>query len=65
MKWVKTHPDESKDFKATENWFSRFMKKKDLVFWQKTKIAQKLPADLEESNKEEDSKDFKVDVRTS
>lgn len=48
LKWAKTHPSESKDFKATVNWCSRFMKRKNLVLRQKTKIAQKLPADLED-----------------
>ncbi|KAG7163825.1 Pogo transposable element-like 8, partial [Homarus americanus] len=48
LKWSKTHPDESKNFKATANWCSRFMKRKNLVLWQKTKVAQKLPADLED-----------------
>ena len=35
-------------FTATRSWCSRFMKRNNLVLRNKTKIAQKLPADLEE-----------------
>lgn len=46
VKWGKAHPEASIDFKGTANWCSRFMKRKNLVLRQKTKIAQKLPVDL-------------------
>lgn len=48
LKWAKAHPDKSNNFTATVSWCSRFMKRKNLVLRQKTKIAQKLPADLDE-----------------
>ena len=47
LKWAKSNPDCCKDFKATVSWCSRFMARHDLVIRQKTKISQKLPADLE------------------
>ncbi|KAG7165833.1 Pogo transposable element-like 4 [Homarus americanus] len=47
MKLAKSNPDTGKDFKATRGWCSRFMNRKGLVLRQKTKIAQKLPHDLE------------------
>lgn len=36
------------DFKGTAGWCSRFLNRHDLVLRQKTKIAQKLPEDLED-----------------
>lgn len=48
IKWAFENPALAKDFKATASWCDRFMKRRDLVLRQKTKIAQKLPADLEE-----------------
>lgn len=36
------------DFKGTISWCSRFLKRNDLVLRQRTKLAQKLPEDLEE-----------------
>ena len=35
------------EFKGTVSWCSRFMHRHDLVIQQKTKIAQRLPKDLE------------------
>ncbi|KAG7158992.1 Pogo transposable element-like 36 [Homarus americanus] len=46
LKWAKQNQEHSKDFKATASWCSRFMERSNLVLRQKTKIAQKLPADL-------------------
>lgn len=48
VKWAIKNPDLATNFKATAAWCSRFMKRRDLVLRQKTKIAQKLPDDLEE-----------------
>ena len=48
LKWAKSNPSKSENFKATASWCSTFMKRNDLVLRQKTKIAQKLPAELEE-----------------
>ena len=36
------------DFKGPISWCSRFLKRNDLVLRQRTKLAQKLPEDLEE-----------------
>ena len=36
------------NFKGTVGWCTRFLKRNDLVIQQKTKIAQKLPEDLED-----------------
>lgn len=47
LQWAKSNPDHSNNFKATISWCSRFMERHDLVLRQKTKIAQKLPADLD------------------
>lgn len=47
MKLAKSNPDTSKDFKATRGWCNRFMNRKGLVLRRRTKIAQKLPCDLE------------------
>uniref|UniRef100_K7FGA6 HTH CENPB-type domain-containing protein n=1 Tax=Pelodiscus sinensis TaxID=13735 RepID=K7FGA6_PELSI len=46
LQWGKSNPDHSKGFKATVSWCTRFMERHNLVLRQKTKIAQKLPADL-------------------
>uniref|UniRef100_K7FTI3 HTH CENPB-type domain-containing protein n=1 Tax=Pelodiscus sinensis TaxID=13735 RepID=K7FTI3_PELSI len=47
LQWGKSNPDHSKGFKATVSWCTRFMERHNLVLRQKTKIAQKLPADLD------------------
>ena len=47
LKWAKSNKEESKDFKATVGWCNRFMNRKNLVIREKTKIAQKLPKDLD------------------
>lgn len=39
LEWAKLHPDETKNFKATVNWCSRFMKRKNLVLRPRTKIV--------------------------
>ncbi|KAG7171339.1 Pogo transposable element-like 59, partial [Homarus americanus] len=44
--WAKQNQEHSKDFKATASWCSRFIERSNLVLRQKTKITQKLPADL-------------------
>ncbi|KAK3884871.1 hypothetical protein Pcinc_010846 [Petrolisthes cinctipes] len=46
MKWANTNKEESRDFKATASWCSNFLKRHDFVLRQKTKIAQRLPSDL-------------------
>ncbi|KFD45194.1 hypothetical protein M513_13929 [Trichuris suis] len=48
IRWAKLNEPLCRNFKATSGWCSRFMKRKDLVLRQKTKIAQKLPADLDD-----------------
>lgn len=45
LKWSKSNYEENTDFKATIGWCDRFMKRKNLVLRQRTKIAQKLPED--------------------
>ncbi|KAJ1130292.1 hypothetical protein NDU88_008646 [Pleurodeles waltl] len=47
LQWAKSNPDHSNRFKATVSWCTRFFERHNLVLRQKTKIAQKLPADLE------------------
>ena len=47
LKWAKANKEESNDFKATVGWYSRFMNRRNLVIRERTKIAQKLPKDLE------------------
>lgn len=47
IKWSFNNREMSVNFKASINWVSRFMKRHNLVLRLKTKIAQKLPADLE------------------
>uniref|UniRef100_K7FTH4 HTH CENPB-type domain-containing protein n=1 Tax=Pelodiscus sinensis TaxID=13735 RepID=K7FTH4_PELSI len=47
LQWAKSNPDHSKGFKATVSWCTRFLERHNLVLRQKTKIAQKLPADLD------------------
>ena len=37
------------DFQATNSWCTRFLQRRNFVLQQKTKIAQKLPEDLEEN----------------
>ena len=48
LKWAKKNPDHCQNFSDTKNWCSRFMEGKNFVLRQKNKIAQKLPADLED-----------------
>lgn len=48
IKWAFDHREKTKSFKASNNWCSRFLKRHNLVLRQKTKIAQKLPVDLED-----------------
>ena len=48
LKWAKKNPDQCQNFSGTRSWCSRFMERKNLVLRQKTKIAQNLPADLED-----------------
>jgi hypothetical protein len=45
MKWAWANPEQSKEFKATKGWYSRFMNI-NLVIGQK-KIVQKLQQDLD------------------
>lgn len=47
IKWSFHHQDLTKNFKASKNCLSRFMKQHNLFLRQKTKISQKLPVDLE------------------
>ncbi|KAH1173359.1 hypothetical protein KIL84_017881 [Mauremys mutica] len=47
LQWAKSNPDHSKGFKATVSWCTRFLERHSLVLRQKTRIAQKLPADLD------------------
>lgn len=47
LKWARANPEQGKEFKATVGWCDRFMNRKNLVIRQKTKIAQKLPQDLD------------------
>ena len=48
MKWSKKNHELSQNFKVSRGWLSRFMIRNNLVLCQKTKIAQKLPKDLED-----------------
>lgn len=48
LQWAKKNPNESINFRATESWCSRFMNRRNLVLRQKTKVAQKLPKDLDD-----------------
>lgn len=50
LKWAETHPGESKNFKATISWCSRFMRRKNLVKRRKTIIAWKPSTDLKEKS---------------
>ncbi|KAK9398934.1 hypothetical protein NXF25_013903 [Crotalus adamanteus] len=47
LQWAKSNPDHSNRFKATLSWHTRFLGKHNMALRQKTKIAQKLPADLD------------------
>ncbi|KAL7988948.1 hypothetical protein Chor_007867 [Crotalus horridus] len=47
LQWAKSNPDHSNRFKATVSWCTRFLGRHNMVLRQKTKIAQKLPADLD------------------
>ena len=49
LKWAKKNPEKSQNFKPTNSWCARFMERKDLVMRHKTKIAQKLPAELDKN----------------
>lgn len=46
--WGKKNQKNSENFKATNSWCTRFMKRNELVIRQKTKIAQKLPSELDD-----------------
>ena len=48
LAWAAKNQEKSANFKATCSWCTRFMKRSNLVLRQKTKIAQKLPSDLED-----------------
>ena len=48
LKWAKKNPEKSQNFKPTNSWCARLMERKDLVMRHKTKIAQKLPAEMDE-----------------
>lgn len=48
IQWAEKNKNISKNFKATASWCNRFMKRNNLTLRQKTKIAQKLPSDLED-----------------
>lgn len=50
LQWAKSNPENSKGFKATVSWSTRFLERHNLVLRQKTKIAQKLAADLEDKD---------------
>ena len=47
LQWAKDNPEHSEGFNGPAAWCSRFMKRHDLVLRQKTKVAQKLPPDLD------------------
>lgn len=47
IKWSFHHQELTLGFKASNRWISGFMKRNNFVLRQKTKIAQKLPADVE------------------
>ncbi|KAH1185658.1 hypothetical protein KIL84_018407 [Mauremys mutica] len=55
LQWAKSNPDHSKGFKATVSWRTRFLERHNLVLRQKTRIAQKLPADLDGKGREKGS----------
>ncbi|KFD47118.1 hypothetical protein M513_12028 [Trichuris suis] len=59
MKWARFNQHVSSGFTATTGWRSRFMKSKDLVMRQRTKVAQKMPVDLGDK-----LRDFRRYVRT-
>lgn len=46
LQWAKANPSKAKSFLATPNWCGRFMERYGLVLRQKTKLAQKLPAQM-------------------
>ena len=48
LKWAKLNANNAVNFKATNSWCYRFMQRKSLSLRAKTKIAQKLPKELEE-----------------
>lgn len=48
LQWAKKNSSQSENFKASTSWCDRFMKRKNFVLRQKTKVAQKLPKDLEQ-----------------
>ena len=48
LAWATKNREKSANFEATCSWCTRFMKRSNLVLRQKTKIAQKLPSDLED-----------------
>ena len=46
--WAGGNEENSRDFKATNSWCTRFMNRYNLVLREKTKIAQKLPRELDD-----------------
>ena len=48
LMWAGRTKDNAKDFKATNGWCTRFMKRHNLELRLKTKIAQRLPSDLDD-----------------
>lgn len=47
LQWAKSNPEYSEGFKAPTSWCSRFVKRHNLLLRQKTRVAQKLPSDLD------------------
>ncbi|GFX46653.1 pogo transposable element with KRAB domain [Trichonephila clavipes] len=47
LKWSKKNANESKNFKATFSWCSRFMARNNLVLREKTNVSQMLPKDVD------------------
>ena len=48
INWASTNKKNATDFKGSISWCSRFMKRYNLVLREKTKIAQKLPRELDD-----------------
>ncbi|GFT97623.1 pogo transposable element with KRAB domain [Trichonephila clavipes] len=47
LKWSKKNANESKNFKKTFSWCSRFMTRNNLGLREKTKVSQMLPKDVD------------------
>ncbi|GFS75306.1 pogo transposable element with KRAB domain [Trichonephila clavipes] len=47
LRWSKKNANESKNFKATFSWCSRFMARNNLVLREKTKVSQLLPKEVD------------------